>query len=255
MKTDKPMSGEERYRRLLEAADSLDSQELRAAWDARLKAVQTSASELGPAVTAAKRAAIEDFEAVLERLESRYFPDERDNGADRFKNRKQAWDWLCAQGYKISRGKFYQDCDAGFPTVAKDGSVSKFSVLQYGQQVDVETRIGAGSLVDAAKKEYFELRKLELDVAERERKARAEDARWMLVEDGWSAVASVLGALREGLHHQLHEAAPKLVFLADGDPDRAPEVLGECEQVVVKAFNELGPELKGLFPQVEAGDE
>lgn len=249
------MGGEERYRRLLEAADSLDRQELQAAWDARIKAVQTSASELGPAITAAKRAAIEDFEAVLERLESRYFPDEHDNGADRFKNRKQAWDWLCAQGYKISRGKFYKDCDAGFPAVGKDGSVSKFAVLQYGQQVDVETRIDAGALMDSAKREHLELRKLELDVAERERKARTEDARWMLVEDGWSAVASVLGALREGLRHQLHEASPRLVFLADGDPDRAPEVFGECEQVMARAFNELGPELKGLFLGKEADDE
>ena len=30
---------------------------------------------------------------------------------ERFKNRKQAHAWLQGEGYKVSRGKFYADCE------------------------------------------------------------------------------------------------------------------------------------------------
>ena len=67
-------------------------------------------------------------------------PAEAGINLERFVNRKQALDWLKAQGYKVSQGKFYQDCAAGFPAVRKDGTVSRYQVMQYGQQLDIETR-------------------------------------------------------------------------------------------------------------------
>jgi hypothetical protein len=50
-----------------------------------------------------------------------------------FKNRFEALQWLKSRG-KISMGKFYQDCKAGFVTIYPDKTVSKFSVAMYAEK-------------------------------------------------------------------------------------------------------------------------
>ncbi len=50
-----------------------------------------------------------------------------------FKNRSEALQWLQSRG-KISKGKFYQDCKAGFVTIYPDKTVSKFSIAMYAEK-------------------------------------------------------------------------------------------------------------------------
>jgi hypothetical protein len=56
------------------------------------------------------------------------------NNPERFNNRADALVWLQSKG-QISRGKFYNDCKAGFITIHPDKSVSKFQVAEYAEKV------------------------------------------------------------------------------------------------------------------------
>jgi protein-tyrosine phosphatase len=185
---------------------------------------------------------------TVARLAAKYFPGEQPGATgERFINRKQALNWLNAQGYKISQGKFYQDCGAGFPMIQRDGTVSRYQVMQYGQQLDVSSR--SMPLIDlSGEREELEIRKLRAEVMEKELKARREDHRWLHKEDAWAAVAALLSTLQDNIRHHLHEGQGVLVHLAGGDPVRESEVFEATVELVGRAFDELaGARLEGLF--------
>ena len=157
---------------------------------------------------------------------------------ERFVNRKQAFDWLVAQGYKVSRGKFYQDCKAGFPALHRDGTVSRYQVMQYGQQLDISART---FMPDSGKEDDARKAKAEADIAEMkaERMRRDEDALWLHAETAWAQMAAIVGVLRDNLHYQFYVAQNEIVHVAGGDMDRNHEVFEMCDGLVNKAFNEI----------------
>ena len=161
-----------------------------------------------------------------------------DTSAERFANRKQALNWLNAQGYKISQGKFYQDCAAGFPPMHTDGSLSRFQVMHYGQQLDLATR-SAATQQDGDTSRRKEAAEAEIAEMKAERMRREEDKEWLHADQAWSVVAALVGSLRETLRHHLHSEAAALVHVAGGGQDRVHEVFEFLEEVVGKAFNEV----------------
>lgn len=142
-----------------------------------------------------------------------------DTATERFVNRKQALNWLNAQGYKISQGKFYQDCNAGFPALNKDGSVSKYQVMQYGQQLDISSRAIAP---DTSREDEARKAKADADMAEikAERMRREEDALWLHADMAWAQMAALVGALRDCLRHHFHVNQHEIVHVAGGQRDR-----------------------------------
>lgn len=158
--------------------------------------------------------------------------------AERFVNRKQALNWLNAQGYKISQGKFYQDCAAGFPELHRDGTVSRYQVMQYGQQLDVSAR---STVPDASRENEARKAAAEADMAEMkaERMRRDEDVLWLHADQAWASVAALVGTLRDCLRHHFHTAQNELVHVAGGDMGRNHEVFEFCDDIVNKAFNEV----------------
>lgn len=244
--------------RLLEVAVQHDQLELKTAHNAMIAALKAHSMTPTAQTVTNKNATRDDYEATLERLAAKYWPEERrEQTGERFVNRKQALNWLSAQGYKISQGKFYQDVAAGFPVLDRDGSLSKFQVMQYGQQLDVAAR--AGTPPDrSAERDDLEIRKLRAEVEEKEHKARREDHRWMLKEDGWAAMAAVLSSLKDHLAFRLHEGVGVVVHLAEGEPMREPEVYEALLDIVGKAFNDVAEaKIDGIFAETtsESGEE
>lgn len=165
----------------------------------------------------------------------------KDQATERFVNRKQAFDWLVAQGYKVSRGKFYQDCAAGCPVVHRDGSVSKFEVLQYGQQLDVTTRLANS---DYSRENEAKKLKAEAEMAEMkaEKMRREEDKHWLHADTAWAITAGLIGSLRDCIRHHLYTARSEVVLQADGKQDRDQEVFELMDEVIDRAFNEVAGE-------------
>lgn len=241
---------EERFKKLLDRAVGRDKSELILVRDGHVTAMDA----YGKAPTRQTKdnwdAARSALEETVERLLAKYLPDEQPPPeGERFANRKQALNWLRAQGYKVSQGKFYQDCVAGFPALHRDGTVSRYQVMQYGQQIDVSAR-SEPRFDQSARREDLEIRKLEAEVMEKESKARREDSRWLLKEDAWAAVAALLSILQDGIYHHLHEGQGLLVHLAGGDPVREAEVFEAAVGMVGRAFDELaGARIEGMFAE------
>lgn len=243
----------DRFQKLQETASDTDKAELVLAHNCRIEAMKAYRDRPGKSTKDDYDAARGFLEETIDRLWRRYFPEEAPAPeGERFKNRVQALNWLQAQGYKISQGKFYTDCKAGFPAIHKDGTVSRYQVLQYGQQLDIERR--AIAPVDAAaSREADENRKVKADADKAEMQAedmrREQDKKWLHQDQAWETLAAILGSLRDALRHQFHAGQMHLIHLAGGDSARGPEVYEGCEELIARGFNEVlhAGNIEGVF--------
>jgi len=158
---------------------------------------------------------------------------------DRFKTRKEAFDWLQAQGYKISIGKLYQDCEAGVKiTVHQDGTVSKWETLEYAKS-ELTTGTGTGSTSGLASEQLRKV-KAEADMKELqfETASRLADKKWMLHEDVLRETACLIGGIQNAFFLTVHKRTSELIRLCRGKQEMLPDVLEFLEEKIVKeAFN------------------
>ncbi len=248
--TTSPATTVDPFARLLAAAPEQDQVELRLVHNGRIQAMAAYRSQPGKDTKSDWDAARLAYDETVARLTARCFPEEAPAlEGERFANRKQALNWLQAQGYKVSQGKFYQDVAAGAPALHRDGTVSRYAVMQYGQQLDIETRGGLLTFGSNAEDEARKI-KADADIAcmKAARMQRDEDRYWLHADEAWATVAALVGTLRDAIRHHLHEGAREIVHLAGGDQNRSQEVFEGCDQLVAKAFNETaGAEINVEF--------
>lgn len=244
------------FAQLIEAATAQDKMELQLVHNGRVEAMRAYQKSAGKETKANWDAARSAYDEAIERFTLRYFPEQAPAPeGERFANRIQALNWLKAQGYKISQGKFYQDVKAGFPVLQRGGTVSRYQVMQYGQQLDVEIR-GVAS-VSGGREEHDDRRaKAEADIKEMEatKRRREEDAEWLHADAAWAAIAGLLGVLKDSLRHHFHAGQGELIHLAGGDPARGPEVYESCEEIMARAFNEVArmEKIEGVFAKEQS---
>ena len=173
--------------------------------------------------------------------ESKMLPQEvaKTEGGEYFGNRKEAHQWLIDNGFKISQGKFYQDCKKnGFPYFNRDGRVSKYQVMEYGRGLQEERAPDLSALERSEHLHRKEKADAEIAEMKAERMRREEDGLWLHADVAWSALAVVVGNLRDTIRRSLHRAQVEIVLTAGGEIARAPEVYEQLEGVVNQAFNE-----------------
>jgi hypothetical protein len=171
-----------------------------------------------------------------------------------FKNRKEAHQWLTDNGFKISQGKFYQDCkEKAFPFVNSDGRVSKYQVLEYGRGLQEERTPDLSAIERSEHLHQREKAEAEIAVMKAERMRRDEDSLWLHADVAWSALAVVVGNLRDAIRRSLHAAQIDIVLAGGGEMSRAPEVYEHMESVINQAFNEVAK--KGIDVQWQGEDE
>jgi len=240
----------ERYQKLLETVSEPDKAELTLADNGRTQAMKAYQDKPGKASKDDYDAARTMLEETVDRLYARYFPQEAPTPEnDRFKNRIQALNWLQAQGYKVSQGKFYGDCKDGFPTIHKDGTLSRFQVMQYGQQLDIEKR---SNPVDSLERERDEARKVKAEMQADEMR-RELDKKWILREDADSHEAALMGILKETFRHRVYLDHSHLILTAGGDPNRDSEFALALQGFVDAAFNDVA-DGKRFEVEFEEGD-
>lgn len=177
---------------------------------------------------------------------------------ERFKNRKQAHAWLQGEGYKVSRGKFYADCDAGALLVAPDGSLSKFRVLDYARKLrrpPLAPDLAAGDL--AQEKLLWEVRRLKNEVRKQDLALRAEDRQWMAQTDHERRISLLVIRLGELYAYHGHLAAPEICALAGGDPAAAGQVVDRLKVLLDAVFQDLRGAVMGevFFGETDADDQ
>lgn len=177
-------------------------------------------------------------------------PAQSSSETDRFSSRKEALDWLHAQNYKVSTGKFYQDCGAGFPMISRDGTVSRYQVLMYAQQIDLSTKTEDLTNRDSLRLHESKKTKAEAEIAELKamRLRREEDRHWLHAEDAWAQIAALIGTLRDAIRHHLFTSQRELAHIVSGDQNRSQELAEYADSLIDKAFNEVaGTEINVVF--------
>lgn len=256
------MSREERlepdFEKLEQCASGHDREDLELVRDGKASAMQAYKANPGKETKGDYDAARQMYDETLERLGRKYFPEEAPaTEGERFRNRKQALDWLKAQGYKVSQGKFYKDCEEGCPAIHKDGSVSRFQVLQYGQQLDLERRNPAAENQKADEAEIK--RKIaEAEIAERknEREKRQMDSEWLQRAEALGQIAAILGKLRSALRRRHSTGYQELIRKCNGDHTRGNEVQEYLEAMLRQAFNDVAGHgrIEGVLRKQKADD-
>jgi hypothetical protein len=157
-----------------------------------------------------------------------------------FKNRQEAHDWLLANGYQVSIGKFYQDIKRkGFPVINPDKTISKYQVAVYGKNLATDQQPDPSALSRSEYTQQKEKAEAEMAIMKAERMRREEDELWLHAEQAWSAIAGLVGSLRDVIRRHLHDEQVRIVQAAGGDPVRSPEVFEYVDQVIGRAFNEV----------------
>jgi hypothetical protein len=248
------------FDQILAAAKGADKAELTMAHNGLVIATKAYGAQPGKQTKADYDAARALYDETLARLTAKYLPNQAPAPeGERFRNRKQAFDWLKAQGYKVSIGKFYGDIKAGFPATHQDGSVSRYQVMQYGQQLDLSRRQAPEtSTLDRDEAETRLARaKASIEEMKEERMRREQSAQWLHRDEAWAALAALTGTLLDALRHHFHTNQGKLIHLAAGDQARGPELYEGCEEVVHQAFNEIADrhKLTGIFDPAAGGTQ
>lgn len=230
------------FEKLMEHASASDREELQLVCDGKSAAMLAYKSKPGKETKADYDAARDLYQETLDRLTRDYFPEDVPAPeGERFKNRVQALNWLQGQGYKVSQGKFYGDCKAGFPAIHKDGTISRFQVLQYGQQLDIEKK--GGKLADEQKADEADIRKriAEAEMAERknEREKRQLDADWLHRPEAVLQVAALMGKIRASLRRRFYTGYPEVIRKCNGDQSRGNEVYEYMDNLALQALNEV----------------
>jgi len=158
---------------------------------------------------------------------------------DRFTNRKAALTWLQERGYKVSQGKFYDDCSAGTKiSCLLNGSLSKFDVLNYANTyLQAET---SAAFMSTLASEQLRKVKAEADMKELQYQAASRQAekKWMLHEDVLRETACLIGGIQNAFFLTINKRASELIRLCRGKQEMLPEVLEFLEEKLVKeAFN------------------
>ncbi len=161
--------------------------------------------------------------------------------AEYFSSRKEAWEWLLENGYKVSIGKFYQDIKRnGFPAITEDKKVSKYQVAVYGKSLVEENKVDISALERSESMHRKDMAEAEIAEIKARKMRREQDKLWLHSDDAWSVVAALVTALRDALRRAAHDGREELVEAAGGELLRAPELYEKLEEVVInRAFNEV----------------
>ncbi|MCL2791452.1 MAG: hypothetical protein FWD79_12595 [Desulfobulbus sp.] len=190
-------------------------------------------------------AARENLREVVARIAAVYLPDQEIDGQkkreERFKTRQEAWEWIIAQGGKVSQGKFYQDAKAGLYRVYPDKTVSRVSVAEYLLRLKGASPAPDLELIDYTQEIRREqLRKLRMENERLERAGRFEDREWMRQEDHCAALAAILATLRDNLYHHSQRSSVRLVHAVGGDVNAAAQLEDRIRELVIgPAYNDL----------------
>lgn len=158
-----------------------------------------------------------------------------------FKNRKEALNWIRAEGVSVSQGKFYQDCEE-FRLVQSDKTVLLCDLVAYMRR---ELKTGLrGPAQDLAAEEHsreirdLELRKLRADVASKERANRKEDDRWIEVISHEMQLAAFAGQIEESLKQITTIKLSELIFIVGGELHKAAEFAHALDRLYAAALTD-----------------
>lgn len=155
-----------------------------------------------------------------------------------FDSRADVLRWLQKQNYRISRSKFYPDCDKFGLTPDEQDQYSLAAIQTYikaaGLKKKGETATKGDNTADLVfRKQVADTKKAEQDA--RYKKLKSDDLDKILVDrreaEGWMVKFASL--VRQDLLNLALSLAPEVVEAADGDKEKVPEVQEKIKERVL----------------------
>lgn len=204
-------------------------------------------------------AAKDGLKEIIERLWPVYFPEAAAASGDAgiFHRQKDAFAWLKEKGYKVSSGKFSNDCNNGKVTLQPGGkAILLADLVKYAATLDIDSKKMASAEQRSAQKDELDIDIKKEQLKKIQAENRKEDRRWILREESEEQAAALLVILRDTLRHHGNEQTHPVILAAGGDPSRALEVEAAIQQIFTLAFNEIANsrEFNVLFGEVEGDD-
>ena len=252
--------------RLMAVVTAEERVDLLLAWNGNTTAMQEYKNTPGSRSRSDMASAREYLQQVTDLLADRYFPKEVavDPAArELFKNKNKALEWLKSEGYKISQGKFSQDCQAGEVMVYPDGRVSRASVHEYAGRLNGRGGQAAGESVAMALVTEQKMRdeaRITRATAERREKENEEylkalDKKWILRDDALREIACLIGGIQNAFFLTVHKRTSEIILKSGGKQERFADVCEYLEEHLVKeAFNTASIVGCDLIFQVDEGE-
>lgn len=233
---------QERFQRLLTAVNQAEKAELSILHNAvidRMRAYQQSSTTANLKDWQSAKSA--QAEAV-ERLEARYFPS-AGQAVTVFAQQKEALEWLKENGFKVSAGKFSQDCRSGHCVVQSDKSIRLQDLKAYASGLSVDRARMGGNDALAARREDADTRRAEAEARIKERQDEEEqrrmDRKWVLRDDADAEICVWVGRLRDATGYHLSRNLLALIHACGGDPHRLAEAQSVIDSALSAAANEI----------------
>jgi hypothetical protein len=150
-----------------------------------------------------------------------------ENAEQTYPNRLSAWEFINAQGWKISRGRFYQHADEKKVRPNREGKYNQKDLIRYAKRylkkMDGSTSSEETEQLQQAKADA-EARKLRAQAEHWEIKTKALSGQYVDKEWFERELAARAAVFRSDIENFIRSEASAMITIAAGDPARAPDL-------------------------------
>lgn len=171
---------------------------------------------------------------------------------DKFKNRKEVFEYLKAQGNKISKSKLYNDVSSGKLRIQKDGTIMMKDVQYYIQHPAANLSPAQAVFPEpddfAKRKAEAETRKSEAQALLAEQKAGQLSGKLIEKDLFYGELAARASIFRSDLVNFFRARAPEMIAIVSGDPKKAPDLIDFCFNELEKALGNYAADKEFAVP-------
>lgn len=183
-----------------------------------------------------------------------------ENGDLLYPNRLAAWEFISGQGWKISRGRFYQHGDEKKIRPTKEGKYSQKDLIKYARRY-LRKQDGQSLSDDTEKlqqeKTDAEARKLRAQAEHWEIKTKALSGQYVDKEWFERELAARASVFRSDIENFFRSEASAMISLVGGDPVKAPDLTDHMMKRVEEwlARYSEGRKFEAPLPAMEGDEE
>jgi len=199
------------------------------------------------------QAAEKALKAKFDELTARYFDAP---GTRVLADRVEAWKFLEAEGYKVSRQSVYNAAKNGRLILQADGTITESDALAYAAKHLKKTASGKeGADKFAAERAGEELALLRTKREKIDFEFARERGLYTLKSDMRAEWSIKIATFEAGVRHYFRTFAPDLIQLVGGNPRKRQLYLNKIDGDLHQLFNEMGRlEELGVIVVKDAGD-
>ena len=166
-----------------------------------------------------------------------------------FKNRSEVFEFLKAQGNKLSRAKLYRDVSIGKLPVQKDGTILKKDLTWYIKHPASNLIAGPVAVAGSSNLDDMQIRKIEADIKKSEAQALLAEKKagmlsGQLVDKDlfYGEIAARSAVFKSDLINFFRAKASDMIAIVSGDQKKATDLMEFCIYALEAAISRYSEE-------------